>query len=189
MTFNILIAGVGGQGTVLASKLIAGAAMKSGLDVRTTETIGMAQRGGSVLGHTRIGDNIHSPLIKQGNADLIIAFEPSEAARQLAFLAEKGTLVMCDSPVYPVAGTGSPYNPDEVIDYIKANVKNLIIVSGQTIKEKYAKMINTALLGAAAANSLFPFDVKALEETIHEMPRFKDENIAAFTLGGKICSR
>ncbi|MCL2267332.1 MAG: 2-oxoacid:acceptor oxidoreductase family protein, partial [Treponema sp.] len=87
MTFNCIIAGVGGQGTVLASKLIAAAAMKKGFDARTTETIGMAQRGGSVFGHIRIGDNIFSPLVPLGKADAIIAFEPSEAVRQLPYLS------------------------------------------------------------------------------------------------------
>ena len=87
MKVNIMIAGVGGQGTVLASKLIAAAAMKQGFDVRTTETIGMAQRGGGVVSHIRMGENIFSPLIPPGKADVLIAFEPAEAVRQLPFLS------------------------------------------------------------------------------------------------------
>ena len=100
MTFNLMIAGVGGQGTVLASKLIAAAAMKKGLNVRTTETIGMAQRGGSVFGHVRIGlttdsdsGQIFSPLIPMGKANAILALEPAEAVRQLPYLRKDGTVV------------------------------------------------------------------------------------------------
>jgi indolepyruvate ferredoxin oxidoreductase beta subunit len=104
MTFNLLIAGVGGQGTVLASKLIAAAAMKKGFNVRTTETIGMAQRGGCVTSHVRIcesPDNIFSPLIPLGKADAIIAFEPAEAVRQLPYLSAQGSMIVCDSPIAP----------------------------------------------------------------------------------------
>ena len=83
---NCLLAGVGGQGTVLASKLIAQSAMNRGLNARTAETIGMAQRGGCVVSHVRVGEKIHSPLIPQHKADLIIGFEPAEAVRCLPYL-------------------------------------------------------------------------------------------------------
>ena len=188
MIFNILISGVGGQGTVLASKLIAGAAIKCGYDVRTTETIGMAQRGGSVVGHTRIGDNIPSPLILPGGADLLIAFEPSEAVRQLSYLSENGTLIVCDNGVVPLtyALTQQIYEPEKLIDYIKSNVKNAIIVPGQPIISKYAKMLNVALLGVAAQSGIFPFETGALRSVISEMPKFVEENLAAFEIGRNI---
>lgn len=86
MNKDILICGVGGQGTVLASKLTASAAMREGNIVHSAETIGMAQRGGSVTSHVRIGDKAFSPLIPDGKADLILAFEPAEAVRNLHFL-------------------------------------------------------------------------------------------------------
>jgi len=92
MTFNCMIAGVGGQGTVLASKLLAAAAIKRGYSVRTTETIGMAQRGGSVVSHVRIGDAVFSPLIPLNSADALIAFEPAEAVRQLVYLRRSEVL-------------------------------------------------------------------------------------------------
>ena len=185
MTFNCMIAGVGGQGTVLASRIISEAAMKRGLNVRTTETIGMAQRGGSVVGHTRIGDNIHSPLIPLGGADVLIAFEPAEAARQLPFLSQKGTLIVCDVPVKPVSGTltGQVYEAQPIIEYLKANAPNIVIVNGEPIKEKYAKMLNVALLGAAAESGVFPFDTQALLDVISEMQRFRDENLESFEMG------
>ena len=86
MSTNIILCGVGGQGTILASRLIAAAALRSGIQIRTAETIGMAQRGGSVFSHIRLGDGAASPLIARGTADLIIGFEPGETVRQLPFL-------------------------------------------------------------------------------------------------------
>ena len=173
MTFNCLIAGVGGQGTVLASKLLAAAAMKRGYDVRTTETIGMAQRGGSVVSHVRAGDGIYSPLIPLGGADALIGFDPTEAVRQMPYLAGQGRLITCDGA-------------SEMTDFIKTNIPGAIIIPSQAIKEQYAKMINVALLGAAAQSGAFPFDEEALLEVISEMPKYRDDNMASFELGKKL---
>jgi indolepyruvate ferredoxin oxidoreductase beta subunit len=181
MTFNCLIAGIGGQGTVLASKLIAAAAMKKGFDVRTTETIGMAQRGGSVVSHVRIGDNIYSPLIPSGKADILIAFEPAEAVRQLPFLKSDGVLI--------TAGYSSP----AMVEYLKSCVSRLAVIDNARLALKNAKTLNVALLGAAAQLSQrdqsggFPFDAETLKEAIPEMlhERFWEINIEAFELGRK----
>jgi indolepyruvate ferredoxin oxidoreductase beta subunit len=94
VVINCILAGVGGQGTVLASKLIAQAAMDKGQNVRTAETIGMAQRGGCVVSHVRVGDEIFSPLIPKHTADIIIGFEPAEAVRCLSYLKKDGTVVV-----------------------------------------------------------------------------------------------
>ena len=95
---DIILAGVGGQGAVLASKLLARAAMERGLPVKTAETIGMAQRGGSVFSHVRMGEGVRSPLVGRGRADAIVAFEPAEAVRQLRFVDAKILgFVMTDS--------------------------------------------------------------------------------------------
>ena len=91
---NIVLCGVGGQGTVLASKLLAAAAMSKDLPVMSAETIGMAQRGGSVFSHLRMGKNLYSPMIKTGTADLIIGFEPGETVRMLPYLKEHGQVVV-----------------------------------------------------------------------------------------------
>ena len=168
MVFNCLIAGVGGQGTVLASKLLAAAAMKCGFNVRTTETIGMAQRGGSVVSHVRIGKEIFSPLIPHGKVDLLIGFDPTEAVRQIPYLSEKGKIIVVD---------GNP----EMMEFLAKF--NSVFIPYAPIKEKYAKMINVALLGAAAEEGTFPFDINSLLEVISEMPRFRDENLEAFELG------
>ena len=170
MIFNCLIAGVGGQGTVLASKLLAAAAMKQGFDARTTETIGMAQRGGSVVSHVRVGTEVFSPLIPLQSADVLIGFDTTEAVRQLPYLSAQGTLITFD---------GAP----DMMEFIKTNLPGSIIIQSRLIKEQYDKMQNVALLGAAMQTVLFPFEEEALLEVISEMPRYRDENMAAFELG------
>jgi indolepyruvate ferredoxin oxidoreductase beta subunit len=190
MIFNCMIAGVGGQGTVLASKLVAAAAMKLGLDVRTTETIGMAQRGGSVVSHVRMGEDIFSPLIPLGSAHALIAFEPAEAVRQLPYLSQQGMLIVCDSAVKPAAGAtaGAPYEPGEVLAYIKDAVPQALIINGQPIKEQCPKALNVALLGATAASGVFPFSAATLQEVLPEMlpPQHLELNLLAFELGRKL---
>ena len=188
MTCSVLIAGVGGQGTVLASRLIASAAMKRGVSVRTTETIGMAQRGGSVIGHTRIGDDVFSPMIPNGGAHLLLAFEPAEAVRNLHYLAAHGTLIVCDSAIKPVTSalSGTPYEAEMMTGYLKARVPGAIIIDGKTLKEECGKTLNAALLGAAAQSGVLPFDAEAFIETIEEMPQYRERNIASFKLGRMI---
>jgi indolepyruvate ferredoxin oxidoreductase beta subunit len=186
MTFNCMIAGVGGQGTVLASKLIAAAAMKRGYDVRTTETIGMAQRGGSVVSHVRIGENMYSPLIPPGAAHALIAFEPAEAVRQLPYLRADGLLIVCDSAIKPVADPkAAPYEAAAMIGYLTANVSKLVVIDGRRLMEQGAKTLNVALLGVAAHSGIFPFDADTLKEVIPEMlaRRFWDMNVQSFELG------
>ena len=185
MTFNSMIAGVGGQGTVLASKLFAAAAMKRGYDVRTTETIGMAQRGGSVVSHVRIGENVCSPLIPPGGAQALIAFEPAEAVRQLPYLRTDGLLIVCDRAIKPVADPkAAPYEAAAMIDYLKAHVSKLMVIDGRRLGPD-AKTLNVALLGVAAHSGIFPFDADTLKEVIPEMlpRRFWDMNVQSFEMG------
>ena len=102
MRKDIVLCGVGGQGTVLASKLISDAAMAQGIPIMSAETIGMAQRGGSVFSHVRLGEGVYSPMIAEGEADLILAFEPGEAVRCFPYLKEGGTVVVSNRAVMPV---------------------------------------------------------------------------------------
>lgn len=191
-TFNCMIAGVGGQGTVLASKLIAAAAMKKGLDVRTTETIGMAQRGGSVFGHIRIGDNIFSPLIPLRKANIIIAFEPAEAVRQLPYLCKdcnstKPPLVVsCDAAIKPITGN---YDVSEILNYLNKHAPRLIMLDGKRLTAQSAKTLNVALLGAAVQSKIFPFDAETMSDVLREtLPkRFLEMNLKAFELGRELC--
>ena len=163
MSTNVILAGVGGQGAVLASKLLARAAMGRGLPVKTAETIGMAQRGGSVFSHVRMGEGAHSPLIGRGRADAIVAFEPAEAVRQLPFLRPGGMVVTSDAPVVPVSATtgGPAYDLPAIMSHLHERVgeKNLVIVDASAAAAKIgtAKALNVVLLGAAArAGALGP---------------------------------
>jgi indolepyruvate ferredoxin oxidoreductase beta subunit len=192
MTVNCLVTGVGGQGTVLLSRVIGMAAMKRGLDVRGTETIGMAQRGGSVVSHLRMGIGIHSPLIPPGKADLVIAFEPGEAVRVLSFLAESGKLLMLDRGVMPVTGSSGkvPYDPGAMVTYLRerfGQTGRLGVLDGLSLLEACgsARVINTALLGAALGKGLLPFDEDDVMEVLAERlpPPLLEINIKALKTG------
>lgn len=185
MLNNVILCGVGGQGTVLASKLLAAAAMDRGLPVKTAETIGMAQRGGSVFSHVRIGEGAASPLIGRGRADLIIAFEPAEAVRQLPYLRSGGTVVVSDKPIVPVSATvgGPAYDVDAIMAYLRTSVRDLVVVDAAKAATELGstKCLNVVLLGAATrsgALSLTPSDVEgAIRRLVR--PQFLDLNLRA----------
>ena len=135
MNKDILICGVGGQGTVLASKLTASAAMREGNIVHSAETIGMAQRGGSVTSHVRIGDKAFSPLIPDGKADLILAFEPAEAVRNLHFLKIGGSVIVNSHPVKPITESlnDTGYDGTKMIEFLKSHkVKTCVALKTQS---------------------------------------------------------
>ncbi|MBR3159928.1 MAG: indolepyruvate oxidoreductase subunit beta [Atopobiaceae bacterium] len=169
---NIILCGVGGQGTILASKLIADAAMERGMAVKTAETIGMAQRGGSVFSHVRLGQPSASPLMARASADLIIAFEPAEAVRQLPFLKQGGCVVVSTRPVVPVSAmTGGPaYDLDAILGHLRATVDNLVEVNADRAGEELgsAKCLNVVLLGAAARAGELGLSVEDLRTAIHQ---------------------
>ena len=150
---NIVLCGVGGQGTILASRLIADAAMKKGIHVRSAETIGMAQRGGSVFTNLRLGEDVPTPRIGLGKADLMIAFEPAEAVRMLPYLKEGAQAVVSMEPIMPVSAMvgASSYPVEEILAYLKEHVKHLTLVdSAQAAADLgSAKCLNVVLLGAA----------------------------------------
>lgn len=156
-TTNIILCGVGGQGTVLASKLTAAASMARGFEVRSAETIGMAQRGGSVLSYLRIGDS-STPLIRSGCADLIIGFEPAETVRALSYLKTGGTVITSDRALMPVTAAlkGSDYEGKKMTDYLKSLegslISKLVIVNTDKAMEDLGspRVMNMVLLGAAA---------------------------------------
>lgn len=185
---NILLAGVGGQGTVLASRLIAGAAIARGEIAHTAETIGMAQRGGCVVSHVRVGADAHSPLIPRGAADVIIGFEPAEAVRALPYLKEGGTVVVCATAVKPVtdALADTAYEGGPMVDFLKAHAARVIVVDGDAVVAGCgsAKSLNIALLGAAAAAGVLGLTAVELAEVVEGLnPRFREANRKALALG------
>ncbi|WP_322154117.1 2-oxoacid:acceptor oxidoreductase family protein [Paratractidigestivibacter sp.] len=186
---NIMITGVGGQGTVLAAKLLAQAAEARNWRVRTAETIGMAQRGGSVVSHVRLGNDgekrIDSPLIAHGEADLIIAFEPAEAVRVLPYLREGGCMVTATSAVQPVTAALSkePYTAGPVLDYLAQAVPGTVLVDDRALIEKIGspKALNVALLACALACANVGISVDELREAVVAAvrPQFHELNLRA----------
>jgi indolepyruvate ferredoxin oxidoreductase beta subunit len=181
---DVLIAGVGGQGTVLAARLLGLAAMEAGLCVRGSETIGMAQRGGSVISHVRMGIDISSPLIGEGCADVVIAFEPGEAARSVPYLKDHGIMVASDRAVMPTARSG--YDPKATLEWLRGNIANLLVVPGDDIIARCgARGLNVALLGVVCATGCLPFGAAELEAAIRaRLPgKLVDANLAALAYG------
>ena len=152
MNKDILICGVGGQGTVLASKIIAAAAAEQGDTVHSAETIGMAQRGGSVTSHVRIGGDAFSPLIPNGSADLILAFEPAEAVRNLRYLKKDGVAVVNTCAAKPVTEALRPsgYEAGVMLDYLKSRCSCIFVDSLEVCAPfGSSKFFNIILLGIA----------------------------------------
>lgn len=189
---NVMLAGVGGQGTVLAAKVLAQAAQDKGWQVRTAETIGMAQRGGNVVSHVRIGDEgeeVFAPLLAQGTADLIIAFEPAEAARVLPFLAPDGLLVTATTAIQPVTAALSdrPYRADDVVarieQAIEGSEQRFIAVDDARLTDAVGsrKVLNSVLLASALKEGRIALDLDDLRRAIEECvkPRFVALNVAA----------
>jgi indolepyruvate ferredoxin oxidoreductase beta subunit len=184
---NIVIAGVGGQGIVLASKIIAYAAAESFDDVRTGETIGMSQRGGSVVSFVRFG-KCDSPYFAKCCADLLIAFELCEAVRNSAYLKEGGTLVVNDFCINPVTVSlgASKYDAEAMRAYLKEQFSAVFINAAETAKSAGSeKCVNTVMLGAAAACGALPISneafVGAIRKNVKE--KFLDMNLKAFGTG------
>ncbi|KYH29439.1 pyruvate synthase subunit PorC [Clostridium tepidiprofundi DSM 19306] len=148
---SILFVGVGGQGTILASKILSEGLMKNGYDVKMSEVHGMAQRGGSVTTQVRFGEKVFSPLIEMGKADAIVSFEKSEAARWLGYLKKDGYLVVNDYEIHPVPVLiGEEKYPENVNEKLEKAVDNAIIIDASNMATELGniKAQNVVLLGA-----------------------------------------
>lgn len=168
---NILIVGVGGQGTLLASRLLGNYAVLTGQDCKLSEVHGMAQRGGSVVTHVRIGERIMSPIVNEGEADIIIAFEKLEALRWRHYLARNGMMVVNDQEIMPMPViTGACSYPSDIIENMRAEGINLLVVKAGELAEKCgnSKVVNTIMIGALAKRLKMNYnDVeKSLEMTV-----------------------
>lgn len=190
MKKNFILAGVGGQGTVLASKLLAQAGMNKGETAHTAETIGMAQRGGSVVSHVRIGESF-APLIPLKTADFIIGFEPSEALRCIDYLKDDGVVVVSSKTIKPVTASlsGTNYDGVDVLEFLKANVKNLLVIDGDEICKLCGspKVLNVALLGAVSKFPELGITYDELKQALTDkLPaKILDMNLKALELGAK----
>jgi indolepyruvate ferredoxin oxidoreductase beta subunit len=186
MTTNILLVGVGGQGTILTSKILSEGLMQLGYDVKMSEIHGMAQRGGSVTTQIKFGDKVYSPLIDVGEADVLVAFEKAEAARYIQFLKDKGKLIVNDCEIYPLSVLiGAVEYPDQIIEKLQAQIDNMLVVDGENIANEIgnSRVQNIVLLGTVIkALGLDKVDwITILKQFIPE--RLQDVNIEAFQTG------
>ncbi|QCX34360.1 indolepyruvate oxidoreductase subunit beta [Caloramator sp. E03] len=189
MTKSILFVGVGGQGIILASKILTEGLVKFGYDVKMSEVHGMAQRGGSVTTQVRFGEKVYSPLIGVGEADVLVAFEKVEAARWISYLKEGGNLIVNDYEIYsmPVL-IGQEQYPENVIEELKSKVENVKIFNAAEAAQNIGniKTQNIVLLGALIkALGLENLDWEGIiKENLPE--KMQDENIKALKFGMNI---
>lgn len=185
-TKSIMIVGVGGQGTLLASRILGASLISNGFDVKVSEVHGMSQRGGSVVTYVKYGSKVNSPIVNEGEADLILAFEQLEAARWLQYLKKDGTLIINTQKIDPMSVIiGNSIYPDGVLDAInKAGAKttNLDALS-LAVSAGSAKAVNVVLIGVMASHMDLNRDVwiNAIKNTVPE--KFLEMNLKAFDLG------
>ncbi|HIR57319.1 MAG TPA: indolepyruvate oxidoreductase subunit beta [Candidatus Gallacutalibacter pullicola] len=183
---SILIVGVGGQGTLLASRLLGGAMMDQGYDVKVSEVHGMSQRGGSVETYVRYGDKVYSPLISLGEADILLAFEQLEAARFLPYLKAGGRVVVNTQKMDPMpVVAGNMQYPDGLIEKIRAQGADVLAIDALSLAEQAgsAKAVNVVLIGALAKRLDTDKEIwlRTIEKTVP--PKFIEMNKKAFELG------
>jgi indolepyruvate ferredoxin oxidoreductase beta subunit len=185
-TVNVLMVGVGGQGTILASEMLARAVLAGGYDVKKSDIHGMAQRGGRVVSHVRFGLKVHSPLIVPGEADILVGFEMAEALRSLDWLLPGARVITENRAILPYSSqVGQASYPFDALKRIEDSGFDLTVVEGErlAIEAGSVKTANVVLMGALARN--LPVDRAVWEETIRlNMPeKLVDVNLRAFGLG------
>ena len=183
---NILIVGVGGQGTLLASRVLGAIADIEGLDCKLSEVHGMSQRGGSVVTHVRMGDNICAPLVSEGDADFIMAFEKLEAMRWGYYLKKEGKILINDQEIMPMPViTGAAQYPENVLDELRACGIALDALDALSLANEAgsAKAVNIVLMGRLAKYLDIPLErwLEEIEKSVK--PQFVEINKKAFTLG------
>lgn len=188
---NVVLTGIGGQGTVLAAKILAQAAQNRGYHVRTAETIGMSQRGGSVVSHVRMGnegEQVASPLVSNGQADILIAFEPGEAARVLPLLKKDGVLVTASRVVQPVTASLSKtlYEAAPVIEALQAREGETVVVDEAPLLQEVGnpKALNIILLTVAMGCGVLGLTQEEFRQAVSEClkPRFVEMNLKAIDI-------
>lgn len=184
-TKNIMIVGVGGQGTLLASRILGNAVISEGYDVKVSEVHGMSQRGGSVVTYVKYGDKVFSPIIDRGEADMILAFEKLEAARALPYLKEGGTVILNDREIAPMPViTGAAEYPDGLVADIASKAKVIAIDAlSLSLEAGSAKAVNVVLIGVLARSSDISKEVwiQTIKDTVPA--KFLELNLKAFELG------
>lgn len=185
-TTNVMIVGVGGQGSLLASKLLGRLLIDEGYDVKVSEVHGMSQRGGSVVTYVRFGEKVYSPIITEGEADYIISFEKLEAARYAKYLSRDGLIVVNTQQIDPMPVIiGAAQYPENVLSELSEKGLNVDAVDALTLAEEAgsSKAVNIVLMGKVAKRFDIPYEkwITAIENTV--APKFVEMNKKAFDLG------
>ena len=183
---SVMIVGVGGQGTLLASRLLGAAMVAEGYDVKVSEVHGMSQRGGSVVTYVRYGEKVYSPIIEEGEADIVLAFEQLEAARYLPYLKKGGAVVVNTQKMDPMpVVTGSTTYPEGLLEDMEKKGARVLALDALSLAEEAgsANAVNVVLIGAMAKSLGGEQEVwlKAIEETVPA--KFLEMNRKAFALG------
>ena len=185
-TTNIMIVGVGGQGSLLASKLMGRLLVDEGYDVKVSEVHGMSQRGGSVVTYVRFGDRVHSPIIDKGEADFIISFEKIEAARYAEYLSEGGRIIVNTQQIEPMPViTGAAEYPVDALDKLSKVGIDVISLDALSLATEAgsSKAVNIVLMGVLSRYMSISEDkwISAIEKSV--APKFVEMNTKAFKLG------
>ena len=184
-TKNIMIVGVGGQGTLLTSRILGGITVEAGYDVKLSEVHGMAQRGGSVVTYVRYGEKVAEPIVEEGQADVLIAFERLEALRYAHFLKKDGVIIVNDQRIDPMpVVTGVAKYPDGIIEKLSKKYRVVSVYAmDEAIKMGNSRVFNVIILGIAAKNMDFPKEqwIEVIKKTVP--PKTIDINVAAFEKG------
>lgn len=185
-TTSVMIVGVGGQGSLLASKLLGRLLVDEGYDVKVSEVHGMSQRGGSVVTYVRYGEKVYSPIVTEGEADIIIAFEKLEAARYAKYLKTDGLMVVNTQQIDPMPVIiGAAEYPEEVLTELASKGVNVEALDALALAEQAgsSKAVNIVLMGRAAKQFGIPYEnwIAAIEKTV--APKFVEMNKKAFDLG------
>ncbi len=185
-TKSVMIVGVGGQGSLLASRILGNVLLSQGFDVKVSEVHGMSQRGGSVVTYVKYGDKVYSPVVEKGEADIIISFEQLEAARYVQYLKKGGHIVTSTQQIDPMPViNGTAVYPDEIIPKLKAQGIDVVDVDALTLAEQAgtSKASNVVLMGVVSKKMDFTEDVwqQALEQCVPA--KFLELNRKAFALG------
>ena len=187
-TKNIMIVGVGGQGTLLTSRILGGITVAAGYDVKLSEVHGMAQRGGSVVTYVRYGKEVAEPIVEEGQADVLIAFERLEALRYAHFLKKDGVIIVNDQRIDPMpVVTGVAKYPENIIEELSKEHKVISIdAQEEALKMGNSRVFNVIILGVAAKHMDFPKEqwIEVVKNTVPQ--KTVDINVAAFERGYEI---
>jgi indolepyruvate ferredoxin oxidoreductase beta subunit len=191
--FKFLISGVGGQGTVLASDILSDVGISSGYDVKKSDILGLAVRGGAVVSHVRWADKVHTPVLEEGSVDYLVGFEWLETLRRISYVHPGGTILVNDCRMDPISvSSGEAEYPsrENILSRLKKAAKNVVVIPGlQTALDlKEARVLNIVMMGALAG--LLKSDGKAWEEVVRKRvpKKFLDLNLEAYRRGRALVS-